>query len=270
MMKKIKYYASVAAALTRISIQSRLEYPFMLLGHVLANCVQWVVGFATIKFVVDSFGSLGGWGYESLAFLYGMSVLSHGLAVVLFIQTWYMPYCVVEGEYDMFLLRPMSVLFQFLFEEFNLIGITDMIPGLMVFFYGCAKVHLEVNVTNIILILFVLAGGTLIRGAVWIFCGSLSFWTKSTANFTDMVGALFERVSMYPLTIYPKWTQALFTFFLPLAWITFYPVKDMLGMGESAILVPMAVIGLGVGAVMFALSCGLFHIGMRRYESAGS
>ena len=111
---------------------------------------------------------------------------------------------------------------------------------------------------------------TLIRGAVWIFCGSLSFWTKSTANFTDMVGALFERVSMYPLTIYPKWTQALFTFFLPLAWITFYPVKDMLGMGESAILVPMAVIGLGVGAVMFALSCGLFHIGMRRYESAGS
>ena len=60
-MKKIKYYASVAAALTRQSIQSRLEYPFMLIGHVLANCVQWVVGFATIKFVVDSFGSLGGW-----------------------------------------------------------------------------------------------------------------------------------------------------------------------------------------------------------------
>ena len=42
-MKKIKYYASVAAALTRQSIQSRLEYPFMLIGHVLANCVQWVV-----------------------------------------------------------------------------------------------------------------------------------------------------------------------------------------------------------------------------------
>lgn len=70
-MKKIKYYVPVAAALIRESIQSRLEYPFMLIGHVLANCVQWVVGFVTIKFVVDSFGSLGGWGYESLAFLYG-------------------------------------------------------------------------------------------------------------------------------------------------------------------------------------------------------
>lgn len=270
MIKKIRYYASVAAALTRLSIQSRLEYPFMLIGHVVANCVQWVVGFATIKFVVDSFGSLGGWGYEGLAFLYGMSVLSHGLAVVLFIQTWYMSYCVVEGEYDMFLLRPMGVLFQFLFQDFNLIGITDMIPGLMVFFYGCAKVHLTVNVTNIMMILSILAGGTLIRGAVWVFCGTLSFWTKSTANFTDMVGALFERVSMYPLTIYPRWAQALFTFILPLAWITFYPVKDMLGMEAGTLPIPMAAVTLGVGLLMFALSCAFFRIGMGRYESAGS
>lgn len=270
MIKKIKYYISAATALTRLAIQSRLEYPFMLIGYVLANCIQWGVGFAAIKFVVDSFGSLGGWGYESLAFLYGMSVLSHGLAVVLFIQTWYMPYCVVEGEYDMFLLRPMGILFQFLFEDFNLIGITDIIPGLTVFLYGCAKAHISANFTNICLILFTLIGGTLIRGAVWIFCGSLSFWTKSTANFTDMVGALFDRVSMYPLTIYPRWAQVLFTFFLPLAWITFYPVKGILGMEGNVIPIPMALVSLVVGIIMFVLSCSLFRIGMYRYESAGS
>ena len=143
-MKKIRYYASVAAMFTKLSIQSELEYPFMLIGHVLANSIQWVVGFATIKFVVDQFGSIGGWGYESLAFLYGMSVLSHGLAVVFFIQTWYMGYCVIEGEYDMFLLRPMNLLFQFLFMDFNLIGFTDMIPGLIVFVYGCFKMVNEI------------------------------------------------------------------------------------------------------------------------------
>lgn len=269
-MKKIRYYASVAAMFTRLSIQSRLEYPFMLIGHLLANCIQWVVGFATIKFVVDQFGSIGGWGYESLAFLYGMSVLSHGLAVVFYIQTWYMGYCVIEGEFDRFLLRPMNLVFQFLFSDFNLIGFTDMIPGLMVFFYGCAKVNLTPNLMNILLILCTLVGGTMIRGAVWMFCGSMSFWTRSTANFTDMVGELFERVSMYPITIYPGWVQALFTFLLPLAWITFWPVKDMLGLGTSVIPVPMAVITLAVGILMFAGSCAVFRMGMNRYESAGS
>ena len=163
-MKTIRYYISVAAISIRQSIQSRLEYPFMLIGHVLANCIQWVIGFATIKFVVDQFGSIGGWGYESLAFLYGMSVLSHGLAVVFFIQTWGMGYWMIDGEFDRFLLRPMNLIFQFLFDDFNLIGFTDIIPGLMVFVYGCVKVHLTPSCGNILLILCTLAGGTLIRG----------------------------------------------------------------------------------------------------------
>ncbi len=269
-MKTLRYYASVAVMFTKLSIQSELEYPFMLIGHVLANSIQWVIGFATIKFVVDQFGTIGGWGYESLAFLYGMSVLSHGLAVVFFIQTWYMSYMVIEGEFDRYLLRPMNLIFQFLFQDFNLIGFTDMIPGLMVFVYGCMKVRLTVNLTNILLILCTLAGGTLIRGAVWMFCGTMSFWTKSTANFTDMVGELFERVSMYPITIYPKWAQILFTFLLPLAWITFWPVKDMLGLADSVIPVPMAVITLAVGLLMFSASCAFFRVGMGNYESAGS
>lgn len=269
-MKTIRYYASVAAISIRQSIQSRLEYPFMLAGHVLANCIQWVVGFATIKFVVDQFGSIGGWGYESLAFLYGMSVLSHGLAVVLFIQTWFLGYWMIDGEFDRFLLRPMGLIFQFLFDDFNLIGFTDIIPGLMVFIYGCVKAGLPLTLTNILLILCTLAGGTLIRGAVWMFCGSMSFWTKSPADFTDMVGELFERVSMYPLTIYPEWAQALFTFLLPLAWITFWPVKDLLGMGAAAVPVPLAVITLAVGLLLFAGSCAVFRAGMGKYESVGS
>lgn len=270
MVEKIRYHVSVAAMFMRLAIQSELEYPFMLTGHVLANTIQWVVGFATIKFVVDQFGSIGGWGYESLAFLYGMSVLTHALAVVFYIQTWYMSYWVIYGEFDRLLLRPMGLLFQFLVCDFNLIGFTDMIPGLMVFVYGCVKVQLTPDFRNIMLILFTLVGGTMIRGAVWLFCGSLSFWTKSTANFTDMVGELFERVSAYPITIYPKWIQQLFTFFLPLAWITFYPVRDILGLEPSVIPFSMAFVTLLVGVLMFGISCLVFRAGMSRYESAGS
>ena len=85
-----------------------------------------------------------------------------------------------------------------------------------------------------------------------------------------MVGELFERVSMYPLTIYPKWAQALFTLLLPLAWITFWPVKDILGPETNPIPVPLAVITLALGLLMFAGSCAVFRAGMGKYESAGS
>ena len=57
---------------------------------------------------------------------------------------------------------------------------------------------------------------------------------------------------------------------LGLAWMTFWPVKDMLGLGGFAIPVPLAVVTLTIGLVMFAGSCAVFRVGMGRYESAGS
>lgn len=270
MGKRMKYYFSVAAAFMRLSAQSSLEYPINLLGWVLANPIQFIVGFATIKFVVDQFGTLAGWGYQELSFLYGLSVLSHGLAVMFFIQTWYMGKFIIRGEFDQFLLRPMNVLFQFLFMDFNLIGISDLIPGLIVFIYGCYNVHFQCDLKNILLLAGTVAGGTLIRGAVWIICGSLSFWTKSTTRYVDFTRELFDRVTMYPLTIYPRPIQWLFTFLLPLGWITFYPAGSLLGKQVGNIPVNMALVTLGIGVLVFGLGCIIFTAGTRRYESAGS
>lgn len=270
MKHTVKYYSSVAVAFLKMSIQSGLEYPINLLGWILVNPIQFIIGFASIKFVVQQFGSLGGWGFEGLAFLYGLSVLSHGLAVILFIQTWYMGRCVIQGEFDRFLLRPMNVLFQFLFMDFNLVGISDLIPGLIVFIYGCIQVNFYCSLSNISLLILTLIGGVLIRGAVWIFCGSLAFWTKNPTNFVSFTLELFDRVTMYPLTIYPRVIQILFTFILPMGWITFYPATDLLGMKSDYIPVNMALVTFGVGLIVFAMSCMMMNLGMRKYESAGS
>ncbi|MDO4304438.1 MAG: ABC-2 family transporter protein [Bacillota bacterium] len=270
MGRTIRYYFSMAITFTRLSVQSGLEYPINLISWILVNPIQFILGFATIKFVIEQFGSLGGWGYESLAFLYGLAVLSHGFAVILFIQTWYMGRHIIHGEYDTFILRPMSVLFQFLFQYLNLIGISDLIPGLIVFIYGCMKVQFTCSIANILLVIITVIGGVLIRGSVWLFCGSLSFWTQSPTHFIDFTLELFDRVTMYPLSIYPRAIQVFFTFILPLGWITFYPTKDLLGLGGSVIPINMAFVTLGIGVLMFTLSCVFFNIGMRRYESAGS
>lgn len=270
MKHTIKYYSSVAVAFLKMSIQSGLEYPVNLLGWILVNPIQFIIGFASIKFVVQHFGSLGGWGAEGLAFLYGLAVLSHGLAVILFIQTWYMGRFVIRGEFDRFLLRPMNVLFQFLFMDFNLVGVSDLIPGFIVFIYACIQVNFYCNVGNISLLIITLIGGVLIRGAVWIFCGSLAFWTKSPTNFVSFTLELFDRVTMYPLTIYPRVIQILFTFILPLGWITFYPATELLGTKPDYIPVNMALVTFGVGLIVFAISCMMMSLGMWKYESAGS
>lgn len=270
MLGRIKHYASVGAILLRQSIQAWMEYPVSLMGWLLANPIQFLVGFATIRFVVEQFETLQGWGYEQLAFLYGLSVLSHGLSIVLFIQTWYLGYLVINGEFDRFLLRPLNVLFQYLFMDFNLIGFTDLIPGIIIFVYGCIRVQFEWNLKNIVLMAAVLTGGTLLRGAIWLILGAVSFWSKNRGGFVTFTLQLYDRTTMYPLTMYPRFIQAIFTFILPLGWITFYPAGAFLNKDTLYLPVSAHMVTLLVGTASFMLACFVFTRGLKRYESSGT
>ena len=119
MFRTLKHYGSVSLAYFKTSVLSTLEYPTGIMGWLLANPIQFLVGFSTIKFVVAEFGTIAGWGYGELAVLYGISVMSHALGVIFFIRCWYMGYYVIDGDFDRYMLRPMSVLYQFFFTEFN-------------------------------------------------------------------------------------------------------------------------------------------------------
>ena len=254
-----------------MSIQRTLEYPVELIGWLFANPLQFVLGIATIKFVIAEFGTLNGWTFGELAFLYGLAVISHGLSVIFFVQTWFMGSAMLEGEFDILMLRPMNVLFQFFFRFFYLIGITDLIPGIVIFIYGCSQIHLVWSFINILMLISVLIGATLIRGAVFLFTGSLAFWTKSRNSFLFLNFAIFDQTTKYPLSIYPRVIQMIFTFLIPLGFIGFYPASDFLDKGNifnSSGTMPW--VTLVVGFFVFWIVTRIFRRGLRKYESAGT
>lgn len=265
------YYGSVGIRYLKMSILSGLEYPANLIGWLIANPFQFIIGFATIRFVVEQFGTLKGWAYEELAFLYGMSVLSHGLSIILFVQSWYLGYLAMDGELDRFLLRPLNTLFQFLFMEFNLIGVADLIPGIIVFAYGCVSVQFQWSLSLILGVAMTVLGATLIRGSIWMLCGSTVFWTKNVGRFNVLTMELYDRTSLYPLSIYPRGIQCIFTFIIPLGWITYYPVSEFMGKNQGFFLPQgMPLVSLLIGILLFMAACLVFNAGMGKYESAGN
>lgn len=270
-MKTLKHYISVALLSIRLSLQACFEYPAAFIGWLISNPIQFLVGFATIKFVVEEFNTLSDWSFTELAFLYGMSVLSHGLSVIFFTKTWYMGWTIIHGEMDRLRLRPMSTLFQFLFGEMNFFGITDLIPGIILFTYGCIAVDFQWTLSNTICMICALIGGTLLRGAIYLGFGSTTFWTKSPVHVAGFFQELFNRTNMYPLSMYPRAVQFVFTFILPISWITFYPAAEFMEK-DSMITIPygMSFITLGAGILLFWISCKIFKAGFKQYESAGS
>ena len=274
-MKKLfstlAHYWDVTLCNIKMSLLTIIEYPANIAGWLISNPIQFILGFATIKFVVAQFGDINGWNYGQLAFLYGLSVISHALSMIFFVQGWFMGYYVIEGEFDRFLTRPLGVLYQFFFTTFNVFGLTDLIPGILVFIYGCVKTGFEFTRANILGIIVMLIGATLIRGGIYILLGSTSFWTKSANDFGQFTQEIFDKTTMYPISMYPEALQFILTYLIPIGWVSFYPVSGLMGI-EAAV-------GIGSGNVWITLLVGIavmlvagliFKIGLGKYESAGN
>lgn len=263
-MEHIKHYADVSIYHIKLAILTMLEYPANFVGWLISNPIQFIMGFATIKFVVARFGTINGWDYGQLAFLYGIAVISHAFSMIFFVQGWFMGGYVIRGDFDRFMLRPLGVLFQFFFTKFNVVGITDLIPGICVFAYGCSKVDFQWSIGNVIALVFLIAGATLIRGGIYIIMGTFSFWTKSMNEFAGFTQEFFDKTTMYPLSMYPRIMQIILTYVIPIGWISYYPAKDLLsGLSTGSF------ISLGCGIVTIVLAAIFFKIGLRSYESAG-
>lgn len=270
-MKRVLYYIDIAITYIRISMLAVLEYPAMMLGWLLSNPIQFIVGFATIKFVVAEFGNINGWDYGQLAFLYGLAVISHALSMIFFVQGWFLGWFVVEGDFDRYLTRPLSVPFKFFFTNINVWGLTDLLPGIIVFIYGCVKVSFHFTIWNVLLILIMLIGATLIRGGVYIILGTSAFYTKSTTDFGPFCQEIFDKTTMYPMTMYPEILQFILTYIIPIGWVSFYPVTGLLNMEDRIMsTAPTAFLTLVIGVLTIMVSMFIFGRGLKQYESAGN
>lgn len=269
--KELVHYMDVTAQVIRMAVQTIIEYPSSILGWLISNPLQFILGFATIKFVVAEFGQINGWDYGQLAFLYGLSVISHALSMIFFVQGWFMGWFVIEGDFDRYLTRPLGVLYQFFFTNINIIGITDLIPGVCVFIYGCIKCGFAVTPLNILFIIVALIGATLIRGGIYIMLGSTSFYTRSTTDFGQYTQEVFDKTTMYPLSMYPESIQFILTYLIPIGWVSFYPVSGLLGIESSKYFgAGAAVLTVLVGIVVMCISGLFFNHGLKKYESAGN
>lgn len=271
LLDTLVHYLDVTLCNIKLALMVIIEYPANIAGWLISNPIQFIVGFATIKFVVAQFGEINGWNYGQLAFLYGLSVISHAVSMMFFVQGWFMGYSVIEGDFDRYLTRPLGVLYQFFFTTFNIFGITDLIPGIVVFIYGCIETGFRFTFGNAVGIIVMMIGAAFIRGGLYIMLGSTSFWTKSANDFGQYTQEIFDKSTMYPISMYPESLQFILTYLIPIGWVSFYPVSGLMGI-ETAV-------GIGSGNVWITFAVGivvmlaaglLFKIGLRRYESAGN
>jgi ABC-2 type transport system permease protein len=136
-----------------------------------------------------------------------------------------------------------------------------------------AGTSLDLNwgVTEVLLLAVTLAATFVFFYALIICQAVLSFWTTESLEIMNTLTYGGVETAQYPMAIYHRWFRRFFTFVVPLACVSYFPVLAILQVDDplgstraQQMAAPLA------GFAFFGLSLLLWRFGVRRYTSTGS
>ena len=268
MRDALALYTRMIGLSIRGQMQYRASFFLMSFGHFVTTGVE-VLG---IWVLFERFGGLTPWTLPQVAFFYGVVNISFAFTDALargfdlfgaqFIKT---------GNFDRLLLRPRSTVLQIAGHEFTLFRVGRLLQGVIVFVWASHRLEIDWDAARCALLAFTVLAtfvffyGLVILGAV------MSFWTTESLEIMNMLTYGGVETAQYPMAIYHKFFQRFFTFVVPLAMVTYFPivailhVPDPLGTTRT-----MQLMAPAAGFVFFGASLLMWRVGVRHYTSTGS
>ena len=138
MKEKLRHYFSVYGYKLKLEVRHELDdisWTFCWLLMIPLSCCA---GFYVLWVILEQGGGLNGWGSGEAAFLFGLSMFSHGLQDLFFIRTRSVDELIRFGEFDRMLLMPLGLFGQFCMIGLNICGLYDLVPRRS-FLHGAAE-----------------------------------------------------------------------------------------------------------------------------------
>jgi ABC-2 type transport system permease protein len=263
----IQRHASLLAAYFTQYTKVRLSYRgdfFISLATSFAATL-FSLGFVLVLF--SKIPKLAGWRFEEVLFLYGFSLIPFGIFNILSLNIYeFGNTYVIEGQFDRVLMRPISALFQVLFENFRLESFQEILTGSFLIWYAAHRLALPWGPADLLLLVFWSVCGGVIYISIFMLLSTASFWFEDRIGIHPPVWNLIA-FGRYPLTIYSPFIQFVLSWVIPFGFASFYPSVRLLGRREFhsyALLAPV------IAAACLALLLFGWREGAKRYSSTGS
>jgi ABC-2 type transport system permease protein len=262
---KPRRYLRLAMIFAGASISAQLEYRVNFLVNLLGSLLTVGGALFGLSVLYADGQPLGGWSYREALVVVGLYTLIQG-----FIGAFLTPNlngigeAVRTGTLDFTLLKPIDTQFFVSTRNVNLFRVTDLLTGTAIVVWaasGLPGASVAGALGGALLVVAALA----IVYAVWFALSTTAFWFVKVANLTDLFSSLF-RAGQMPATAFPGWVRFLFTFIVPVAFMTTVPAEAIVG----RIRVGNALTALAVTFALLAFSRWFWRFAVRSYTSASS
>jgi ABC-2 type transport system permease protein len=247
--------------------KARLEYRADFFSSVVASFLGTAAAFGFLLILFSRVPAVRGWKFEEMVFLYGFSLIPLGVFNVFSWNLYlFSDRYLIEGRFDRVLLRPVSSVFQILFESFRLESIQETLTGIFAVAWASRRLGLEFGAFDILLFVAWAVFGAVIYLAIFLGLTATSFWIEDRIGISPPIFNLMQ-FGRYPLTIYDAWVRFALSFVIPFAFASFYPTARFLQRSEflrEFWAVP------AVAAIASGIALSVWRAGVARYHSTGS
>jgi ABC-2 type transport system permease protein len=259
-------YWRLVGARNRADWQYRRSFVLYTLGQACAAALD----FAAIVIIFGQVPQLAGWTLPQVAFLYGTSGVSFGIADTFISQVERCSFHIQQGTFDQFLIRPLGPLLQVSAHEFALRRIGRLLQPIAVLVIAIASLHWRWTPARLAVLLSTVASGTVIFASIWVMTSSVAFWTVETQEVANSFTYGGNFVTQYPLDVLGVWLRR-FVLLVPLAFANYLPATWLLNRPDAYGLPAEVRLASPAVALAMAVAAGtVWRSAIRHYRSTGS
>lgn len=247
------------------SIAGEMEYRLNFVTTALTSLGNFTGSIFALSLLYQNQNSFEGWNWQEALLVMGLFTILEGIAA-----TWLTPNLsrivahVQRGTLDFILLKPLDTQFHLSLRNISPWGLPNLTFGCILTAY--AGIKLGLTWQNYLAGIVPLLLSIVILYSAWFILGTLTIWFVKIYNITEVLRAMME-AGRYPITAYPIVWQFVFTFVVPVAFLTTVPA-------EAALLRRQVLAWIG-GELILAIALFLFarwfwKFALRFYTSASS
>lgn len=267
-MKKrgLRYYGSIYKKILIQDLKSKMSYRADFIISTIGMIFTNIAGFVTFWIMFQNFEAINGWNYYEMLFLYGFSLIALTPMQCLFDNNWNLRTYVYSGDFIKYCFRPINLFFYYISEVFDVKGLGQLLMGGITLVYAWRNLSLPVTLWTLIELVLALITASLFMIAIMNMAAATCFWIINS-GYIMVTLFKFTDYAKYPASIYNRFFRFVFTFVLPIAFVSYYPSLIFLRKDSVPVLSYLSPI---IGIAFFYLSYKIWMKGAASYTGTGS
>lgn len=266
LVSNIKHYVRLYLFLLGINIQSRLAYRGEFILSLVSVSTELTVRLVFLGVIYSFIPSLAGWTYAQMLLLFASSFILEAVAWF----TWRasilkLHLAVQDGSFDFLMTKPVSLLFITSFRKMDLEDVARIVVGIALVIYSFTLSGIFPSGMQWLLWLVGMSLAQIVYFSFALILKTTSFWTTQTSEINYVMYSL-DRLNQYPTHLYTGFVRFLFTFIIPVTFISTLPAQLLIGSAGWLGILSLS----GFALAIFLLARWIFYTSIRAYSSASS